>query len=283
MFENDPLFEDRKKDHIRESLDKVNQVGISPSDEVFLEPRALPEIDFKDVSLKVCIFSDKYVEAPVFVSSMTAGHDTSEGINYRLAQACYRKNWALAVGSQRRELFSENQKNEWLKIRSDFPGLVLLGNIGLAQVIHTPMEEILKLIENLGASALFVHLNSLQEALQAEGTPFFKGGLDKLKKISKESPVPILVKETGCGMSKVDLKNLFEISSLYAVDVSGFGGTHWGRIEGRRNLGTKFDRAAQVYKNWGLTTAQSLEYCEQLRFTMGAPLRYWASGVYVRV
>ena len=228
MFEKDPLFEDRKKDHIRESLDKVNQVGISPSDDIFLEPKALPEIDFKDVSLRVRILNDKYVETPIFVSSMTAGHQAGEDINYRLAQACHRKNWALAVGSQRKELFSKNQKEEWLKIRSDFPGLVLLGNIGLTQVIHTPMEVILKLIENLGASALFVHLNPLQEALQAEGTPFFRGGLDKIRELSKESPVPILVKETGCGMSKSDLTQLFEISSLYAVDVSGFGGTHWG-------------------------------------------------------
>ncbi len=252
MSSEDPKFESRKKDHIVQSLNEHNQVGLSPSDEIRLFHKAMPEINFEDISLKTKIFSKEMsssktkstagqsieLSSPIFVSSMTAGHEQGEKINYNLAKACAEKNWLFAVGSQRKQLADSKKNLEWAQILKDFPKLNTVGNLGLAQLISHGPDKALKLVESLKAKALFIHCNPLQEVLQAEGTPQFKNGFKVLKELCELSPVPIILKETGCGFDKGTLKKLSLIKKLYAVDVSGFGGTHWGRIEGQRNLAT---------------------------------------------
>ena len=139
----------------------------------------------------------------------------------------------MGVGSQRGQLTDKSKSQEWKNIRKACPKLILLGNLGLAQVLRTPVKQILSLIDSLSAQGMIIHLNPLQEALQKEGTAQFKGGLSSIKKLVKELPVPLIVKETGCGFSKEILDRLTDMG-ISAIDVSGLGGTHWGRIEGAR-------------------------------------------------
>lgn len=296
-IKHDPKFESRKKDHITQSLNAANQVGLSPSDQVRLFHKALPEINFEEVSLDTQIFnSTAHLSSPIFISSMTAGHQEGEKLNYTLAKACAEKNWLFAVGSQRKQLSDSKQDQEWATILQEFPKLNLVGNIGLTQLISYGPEPVLKLIESLKAKAIFVHTNSLQEALQMEGTPQFKNGFKALEKLAALSPVPVLLKETGCGFDQETLRTLFQVPGLYGVDVAGFGGTHWGRIEGHRNVAhtaenknsenSKSDatqsseskdlknnesdlrdmyiKASETYANWGISTAEALSYCYDL-------------------
>src|SRR5690606_25556408 len=117
------------------------------------------------------------------------------------------------------------------QIRKAAPRVILFGNLGLAQLIQTPPAAVERLAESLEASAMIIHLNALQECLQPEGTPSFKGGIKALENLARKLSVPVIVKETGCGFSRATLKRLRGMG-LGAVDVSGLGGTHWGRIEG---------------------------------------------------
>lgn len=302
MKNEDPKFDSRKKDHLVQSMNEKNQVGLSPSDEIKLFHKALPELDFKDVSLKTKVLGLS-LNAPIFVSSMTAGHKEGEAINYNLAKACAEKNWLFAVGSQRKQLTDAKKNQEWSQILNDFPKLNTVGNLGLAQLISFGPEKAVKLIESLNAKALFIHCNPLQEVLQAEGTTNFKNGFAVLKELCEISPKPIIIKETGCGFDKETLKKLFKIKKLYAVDVSGFGGTHWGRIEGERNFANskrnlarfeksrqveldivldvfvdKLIQASQTFQNWGISTAKSLGYCSELVAQSKSKTKYWASG-----
>jgi isopentenyl-diphosphate delta-isomerase len=264
-------FERRKGDHIRLSLDaRVQADGLSGFGDISLIHEALPELNFDEVELFCSSLGEKN-RTPFLVSSMTAGHAGSADLNVRLALACEARGWRMGVGSQRRELTDVNASKEWKSVRKRAPKVQLLGNLGLSQLIATPLDQVQKLAEDLQAAAMIIHLNALQECLQPEGTPQFKGGLKALKKLAKFLPVPVIVKETGCGFAKSTLERLQDCG-VAAVDVSGLGGTHWGRIEGFRNPELK--SVAETFSTWGISTVESVMSAVSLK----PKYEVWASG-----
>ena len=251
-------FEKRKQDHIELALMPENQADESnPFDEVTLIHEALPDIDFDAISTQSHRFG-KTIEKPFIISSMTAGHQQSIDINRNLIMACQEMHWAMGVGSQRRELTDPLAANEWQTLRRDYPDVDLLSNLGIAQLISTPMDAIQRLTDALQATALIIHCNPLQECIQPEGTPLFKGCWTALEKLVATLPLPIIIKETGCGFSASTLKRLNDIG-VAAVDVSGLGGTHWGRIEGHRTVEhSTRQRASVAFHHWGIDTVTSV-------------------------
>lgn len=270
--ESNAQFESRKRDHIRLALSEKNQaLGNSGLERLALMHEALPELAFHEIRLSHNSLGKKQ-RTPFLVSSMTAGHADSVNLNRLLAKACAARGWRMGVGSQRRELGDAEAAREWKSIRKAAPGVDLLGNLGLAQIIHSKTSVIEKLVEGLEASAMIVHLNPLQECLQPEGTPDFRGGMKALKNLVKALKVPVIVKETGCGFSKPTLKKLKGLR-LGAVDVSGLGGTHWGRIEGDRADGVR-RMAAEALADWGISTVESVENAVKVK----PDYEIWASG-----
>lgn len=267
-------FENRKRDHIRLSLSDQNQaIGESGLDRIALIHEALPELDLAQVSLSQTSLKKKHA-TPFLVSSMTAGHDRSTELNVLLARACEARGWRMGVGSQRRELGDAAAAKEWRDLRKRAPKVALLGNLGLAQLIQSKTSSVEKLVENLEASAMIIHLNALQECLQPEGTPNFRGGLKAIEKLCKTLSVPVIVKETGCGFSRATLKRLKSVG-VAAVDVSGLGGTHWGRIEGARNVDASvMFEAAKSLASWGISTVDSVAEAVDLK----PKYEIWASG-----
>lgn len=267
-------FENRKQDHIRLALEEEIQAqGQSGLERIRLVHEALPDLDFNEITL-----SDSYwgteVSVPLFISSMTAGHTNAVDLNSRFAVAAQTRGWAMGVGSQRRELSDPEAAQEWKFIRKNAPRAVLFGNLGIAQVITSSVRDIQTLVDNLQARALFVHLNPLQECLQPEGTPQFKNGVQKITQLARELSVPIIIKEVGCGIGASTFKRLQD-TGVKAVDVAGLGGTHWGRLEGRRSEdSTPQAQAAKTFANWGLSTVESLL---EGRMSL-VPYQLWASG-----
>ena len=93
--------------------------------------------------------------------------------------------------------------------RKKAPTAFLIANIGGVQLVHGyGLKEIKKAVEMIDADALAVHLNAVQEALQPEGQTNFKGVLAKIAEIAGELDKPVIVKETGCGISAEDAKAL---------------------------------------------------------------------------
>jgi isopentenyl-diphosphate delta-isomerase len=271
-------FEARKRDHIRLALESANEAsGGSGLDRIQLVHRALPEIDFSQVEIKAKFWS--YAAAsPFFISSMTMGHGEGEGLNQVLASAAEERGWPMGVGSQRRELEDKNAIEECHRLRKAAPNSFLFSNIGLSQAIHEPSARILALVESLEAGALIIHLNALQEALQPEGTPNFSRGLEAIARIAEDMPVPVIVKETGCGFSLQDFQALAK-TRVAAIDVSGFGGTHWGRIEGARAAETDHRaEAAKTFAFWGVPTIDSIENGRHAQTSLGLRAELWASG-----
>jgi isopentenyl-diphosphate delta-isomerase len=275
MIESTSQFENRKREHIELALRDENEAsGGSGFDHLVLCHEALPDADFSEVTLNTH-FLQQSRKNPFFISSMTAGHPEAAKLNLLMARLSAERGWLMGVGSQRRELFDlQNAPNEWLQIRREVPDARLMSNVGLAQLITATDAQIFGLVERLEAKALIVHLNVVQECLQHEGTPQFRGGLRRISEIAQSSPVPVIVKETGCGFSLATLQKLNE-SGVAAVDVSGFGGTHWGRIEGQRSPSdSMLAQVAQTFANWGVSTVESLLAARQMR----TKFEVWASG-----
>jgi len=274
-------FENRKKDHITQALRPTHQAhGLSGLERIHLFHDALPEISPQDLDLTTpCL--GQTLPTPFFVAGITAGHAQGDALNLRLAEACAAQGWALGVGSQRRELLHRGDKKSiqvWKRVRQTYPNLFLIANVGLSQLIETPLEQITELCTNLGANALAIHANALQEMLQPEGTPSFRGGIAALKKLIQVAQVPVLLKETGCGFSSSTLEKIAGIG-LGAVDVSGLGGTHWGRIEGARARNNKNTQslatASETFANWGESTVASVLAAKK---TLPAATAIWGSG-----
>ncbi|CAN5698476.1 type 2 isopentenyl-diphosphate Delta-isomerase [soil metagenome] len=261
---------------------------------------ALPEIDFQDVVISTEIFAgtshSRKLESPFFISSMTAGHAGSLSINEKLARAAEAKGWAMGVGSQRRELHDAGAADEWFRIRTLCPTVTFFGNLGLSQLIHTDIDVVRRLADSLGAVAMIVHLNPLQESLQTEGTPRFRGGLQAIENLVRNLGRPVIVKETGCGISGMTAKRLID-AGVQAIDVAGRGGTHWGRIEGVRASAPQtagedsmelskraaiLSEAAITLGDWGLSTVESLRQVSRVIDSSANEDRtvteLWASG-----
>ncbi|WP_413578387.1 type 2 isopentenyl-diphosphate Delta-isomerase [Bdellovibrio sp. HCB290] len=278
MNESNTQFENRKRDHIRIALDPRSQTeGQTGLDSIELIHEALPDLNFKEVDISTSFsFSKTHVglSSPIFISSMTAGHEHGREINERLARLSDRRQILMGVGSQRRELNDTNASQEWTQVRKAAPKARLLGNIGIAQLIKTPLDDIRRLVSATEAVALFVHVNPLQEVLQPEGTTDFKNSLQAIENLVKFAEVPVIVKEVGCGFSTSTLKRL-EGTGIAAVDVAGKGGTHWGRVEGYRSQESEMlYHVAQTFANWGISTVESLRHAEAAQVSY----EVWASG-----
>ena len=267
-------FEQRKKDHIKLALEEGQQTAhLRDFDRLELLHDALPEMDFDEVSLEVKSLGRK-CPSPFFVSSMTAGHKEGEVINQRLAQACEEMGWRLGVGSQRRELSDKDARKEWKKIRKLSPRTRFMGNVGLSQLIESKKTDIQGLIDNLEPEAFIVHLNPLQECLQGEGTPHFRGGVEAIQRLCEDIELPVIVKETGCGFSNNSIKKLKK-TKIAALDVAGLGGTHWGRVEAARLDHEDFRaRSGQVFGDWGQGSLESLLAAQE----EGLSCELWGSG-----
>ncbi|MDP1603046.1 MAG: type 2 isopentenyl-diphosphate Delta-isomerase [Legionella sp.] len=267
-------FEQRKQDHIELALLPANQASELNSFDAFtLQHEALPDLDLAEISLAGHRFGQP-VDNPFLVSSMTAGHRDALAINRNLITACAKSGWAMGVGSQRRELSDAKAAFEWDALRRDFPDVNLLSNLGIAQLLEVSLSQIQRLTDALQAQALIIHCNPLQEAIQPEGTPQFKGCWKALEKLVAQLTLPVVIKETGCGFSVSTLKRLNEIG-IAAVDVSGLGGTHWGRIEGGRAVDDIIrQKTAITFKNWGIDTLQSVLNAVSIK----PEFEIWGSG-----
>ncbi len=274
MLDDYSQFEQRKQDHIELALMQSNQANeLNTFDSVSLIHEALPDFDFSEISLTGERFGCS-IAKPFMVGSMTAGHRDAAPINRHLISACADSGWAMGVGSQRRELTDGKAAFEWQPLRRDYPDVCLFSNLGIAQLITTPLAQIQRLTDALQADALIIHCNPLQECIQPEGTPLFKGCWHALAALVSALSLPVVVKETGCGFSRSTLARLNDIG-VAAVDVSGLGGTHWGRIEGHRAVNEPIrHKASATFHNWGIDTVKSVnDAC-----SLNPNFEVWGSG-----
>jgi len=247
------LERDRKAEHIRLALDRRMQLGHSYFDDYRFEHEALPEIDAEDIDLSV-EFLGRRLQAPLLVSCMTGGTETAGRINRNLAAGAERTGIAVGVGSQRKAL-EDPVKADTFRVREVAPTVPLLANLGAVQLNYgMGVRECRQAVDMIGADALVLHLNPLQEAIQPEGQCNFSGLLPKIGDVVRGVGVPVVVKEIGCGISEATARALAG-QGIRIVDTAGVGGTSWARIEAERAGDLEI---GELFAGWGLPTPESI-------------------------
>ncbi|KAB2908340.1 MAG: type 2 isopentenyl-diphosphate Delta-isomerase [Ignavibacteriales bacterium] len=221
---------------------------------------ALTEVDIDSIELKSDFFGTE-VNYPFFISCMTGGTADSVNINLKLAGAARRLNIPLGLGSQRYALGNNNFNDHFNRIREVAGDIPLIGNIGAAQVVEPDfIENLEKLIETSHIQAFAIHLNPAQELFQKEGETNFSGLLTAIARIKKSVKIPLIVKETGAGISAQCADELLWVG-VDMIDVAGAGGTSWSGVEILRNGGDN----SHDFWDWGLPTAYCVRTINELR------------------
>lgn len=246
---------ERKVDHLDLTIKGIaaydNNAGF---DRYSLRHNALPELNFNDISTKTHLFGRDF-DFPLFISSMTGGTNEMGHINAQLAEIAEDRNIPIGLGSQRVMLEDESTLHSFKIARDVAPNAFICANIGGQQLIGTKTSHILsKIIEPVKADALIIHLNVLQEMMQPEGDIRFKGIEKSIARLVYELGIPIIVKETGAGISGVIAQRLYNVG-VRVVDVAGSGGTSWAKVE---NLRKRNKSPKHIFDNWGIPTAQCL-------------------------
>ena len=248
----------RKNDHLDLSIGA--DVGFRKShllECVELIHDALPELSLDDVDTRVQILG-KQLRAPIIIAAMTGGSERARDINLELASIAEESGYGFGVGSQRAMLVDPLVESTY-SVRQVAPTTLILGNLGAVQAAHLDTESVSALVRTIGADALCIHLNPAMELVQPEGDRDFRGILMALDRINRELGIPVVAKETGCGLSLSVARRLLE-HGIAHVDVSGAGGTSWVAVESER-LPADNRTTALTFRDWGIPTAASVVYC----------------------
>lgn len=249
----------RKDDHLDIVLDRRGSGHGSGAgfDAIQFEHCALPELNLVDIDLRSSLLGIP-LRAPLLISSMTGGADRAVAINRHLAEAAQSLGIAMGVGSQRVGLQSGNNQGLTRELRLLAPDIPLLSNIGAAQLLEKDgLDLARRAVESLQADALIVHLNPLQEAVQAEGDKDWRAILKAIEGAVKSAGVPVIVKEVGAGLSAQVALALVQ-AGVRVIDVAGAGGTSWAAVEAERAILPADRKVAMAFADWGIPTATSL-------------------------
>ena len=248
------LIEQRKDDHIKLACKQYKARADAGFEGVRFIPNALPQLALSDVDTSVSVFgaAEKW-DVPLYINAMTGGSKNGENINASLARVAAKTGVAMACGSLSAALKNPHLAETFSVIRRFNPRGFVMANVSAGARV----EQAIKAVEILQANALQIHLNAAQELVMSEGDRDFSAWLSNIEAVVRAldaMKVPVVVKETGCGMSAGDVVRLQNVG-VRAVDVGGRGGTNFVAIENARRGGV---RDYEFLDSWGLTTVESL-------------------------
>ncbi len=243
----------RKIDHINHAV-KTGQIRAHGFEDIQFVHQSLPNLSVEDIELN-CKLGELSLSSPILINAMTGGGgDETYKINQSLAIVAKECGVSLAVGSQMSALTDSSQRSSYDIVRKENPKGIIFANLGS----EANVEQAERAVDMIEANAIQIHLNVVQELVMPEGDRDFYMATKRLEKIVKSVNIPVIVKEVGYGMSKETAKLLLEIG-VEIVDVGGFGGTNFSKIENLRR-----ERELSFFDEWGIpTTASIVEVVKQ--------------------
>ena len=254
---------DRKDEHIDACLAAAVESGHGSGFHAYrLAYRALPEIALDDVDLSTVI-AGKTLRAPLIIGAMTGGTPRAASLNRVLAKAAQASGVGFALGSGRIALESTEAASSF-QMRDVAPDALIFANLGAVQFNYgVTGAHAAHLVELLGADALSLHLNPLQEAVQEGGDTDFSGLLDRMAAALPEIPVPVFVKEVGAGIDAQSARMLASLP-IAGLETAGVGGTSWARVEAFRAERRNARDAGFALGALGVPTVVSLKACREV-------------------
>jgi len=256
----------RKLDHLRICAEEDIERGDAGFSDIRFVHNALPECDMAAIDRRTRFLS-KTFSSPLFISAMTGGHPATKEVNARLARAAERFGIGMGVGSQRAALENPGLADTFSVVRDEAPHAFLVANLGAVQLRDHGIEWAEQAVAMIGADAIAIHLNFLQEAIQPEGDHNAAGCLDAIRALCRDTKTPVMVKETGSGIS-AEAARKCRAAGAAALDIGGSGGTSWAAVESvrakknRNPAGQDKMALGEDFADWGIPTVVSL--CEVL-------------------
>ncbi|WEV64211.1 phosphomevalonate kinase [Bifidobacterium sp. ESL0732] len=262
----------RKDDHVRLALAEHGDAQHNAFDDLAFIHHSLGSVDVDDVDMSTKVCGAQW-DVPFYINAMTGGSAKTGSINAAFARVAAKTGVAMASGSQHAAIRDPKLEPTFTTIRKNDPSGFVFANVGLS----VSVEQALHAIEMIHADALQIHINATQELVMPEGSRDFDVWPERIAAIVKASPVSVMVKEVGFGMSARTVRQLAELG-VRTVDVSGRGGTDFARIENARRDGHEYAYMA----GWGQSTALCLltllpDKCNALN-NNGAGIRVSESG-----
>ena len=175
----------------------------------------------------------------------------------------------MGLGSQRTGHRAARDRGTF-RVRDVAPDILLFANLGAVQLNYGyGVDQCRRAVEMIGADALILHLNPLQEALQADGNWNWPGLLGKIEAVCRRSACRSWRKRSAGASASGTARRLAE-AGVAAIDVAGAGGTSWSEVECHRAPTERLRRLAQAFADWGIPTAEALQMAQ--RGAPGLPL-----------
>ncbi len=263
MMDSMPTTQQRKDDHIRINLEEPVRFRevTTGLERIRFVHNALPELDLDAVETRTRFLGHR-LRVPLLISSMMGGVERGWELTRVLATAAQEVGCAIGVGSQRAAI-EDPSRARLYQVRDVAPDVLLFANLGAVQLLNGfGVEECRLAVAMIGADALVLHLNPMQEALQPEGNHDFAGLLGRIADVCAAMETPVLAKEVGFGISG-DVARQLADAGVAAIDVGGAGGTSWSAVEHHRAGDERARRVSETFIDWGTPTATSVRMVRQ--------------------
>ncbi len=237
----------RKIDHINHAIE-IGQVRAHGFEDIQFVHQSLPNLSVEEIQINSEL-GGLSLSSPILINAMTGGGGNQTlKINQSLAMVANECDIALAVGSQMSALKDPSERASYEIVRKENPKGMIFANLGS----EATLEQAHRAIDMIEANAIQIHLNVVQELVMPEGDRNFKQAINRIEQIVSGVSVPVIVKEVGYGMSKETAQQLVE-KGVQLVDVGGFGGTNFSKIENLRR-----ERNLAFFNDWGIPTTVSI-------------------------
>ncbi|HEY3320118.1 MAG TPA: type 2 isopentenyl-diphosphate Delta-isomerase [Planctomycetota bacterium] len=258
------MIEARKADHLRICAEMdVEFEKTTLLEEVQFVHQAMSSLSLDAIDTTAS-FMGRKLRAPLIISAMSGGTAGAENLNRDLARAAQTAGVGFCLGSQRPMLEKPSLRGTYA-VRRFAPDIPIIGNLGIQQAAIADTRAIVALVTSIEADGLAIHLNPAHEIRQEEGDRNFPSGLRALKTLAQRLPGKLVVKETGCGISRGVATELKK-AGVRILDTAGAGGTSWPRVESLRRGVPESERS--WLDEWGIPTAASILQVRDLGFAL---------------
>lgn len=242
----------RKSRHLDVCLNPLTPIESTHTyfQDVRLVHHPLPELDWAMLDTTTEFLGHRLAQ-PFFISCMTGGSDTGARVNRHLVQAAQHAGIPVGLGSMR-VLLKHPDLFDHFYVKKLAPDVPVWANLSAAQLQHCKAEDLIEWLKRLEVQALVLHCNAGQEQFQSDGDRCFEGVTRAIQRFCDQTPVPVMVKETGFGLRPQDVKTLAE-AGVAAVDIAGAGGTNWILVESQCHPDVN-PSVAQDLADWGNPT-----------------------------
>lgn len=236
--------------------------GFDYFEDIMLINNALPTYALDEIDLSTSFLGRK-LKTPILFAPLTGGHEDLARINEKIAAVAKEYQLGMCVGNQIYAWKKPKLSNSYAIARKTYANGLILGNLGFENIIDPAFEyeDFKTLYDSLGADAMSIYLNPLQQLFWNKKANGIRNFLEKIQSFIEKKEIKIIIRTMGEGISNEEVHKLWDIG-VYGFELIGVGGTSFSRMQTLRTmtLAEKQSREPKIgpFDFWGIPTVWSL-------------------------